>query len=77
MIYQVDLTRLYDRSLQTWPGDPPVMDCSKVATGSSFGVLDPVKKKKSFSEKMINQVPQKNICLLWKQKLMTKKIHDS
>lgn len=47
MIYQVDLTRLYDRSLQTWPGDPPVMDRSKVATGSSFGVLDPVKKKKA------------------------------
>ena len=47
MVHQVDATRLYYHILQTWPGDPPVMDCSTVATGSSFGVLGPVKKTKT------------------------------
>ena len=40
------MTRLYDHILQTWPGDPPVMEVSNVVNGSSFGVLDPVKKTK-------------------------------
>ena len=47
MVHQADATRLYYHTLKTWPGDPPVMDCSNVATGSSFGVLGPVKKTKT------------------------------
>ena len=49
VVHQVDsTTRLSDHILQTWPGDPPVMEVSNVVNGSSFGVtvLDPVKKTK-------------------------------
>ena len=47
MVHLVDTTRLYGHILQTWPGDPPVMDLSNLVTASSFGVLDPVKKEKN------------------------------
>ena len=47
MVHQVDATRLYYHILQTRPGASPVMDCSNVATGTSFGILGPVKKTKT------------------------------
>ena len=58
------MTRLYDHIfVQTWPGDPPVMDCSKVATGSSFGVLDPVKEiTASVKRWYLNQGQQNSVC---------------
>lgn len=61
VVHQVDsTTTLSDHILQTWPGDPPVMEVSNVVNGSSFGVtvLDPVKKTKPQWKQ--DQLPQNN-----------------